>query len=162
MSYAIGKPVVSANIVIDEEVTELKIGDSVSGMVVVGNGSSYEVSGTVVGISLGRVERNSHLGPIFDGVPTFKFESDDMANIHNAADYFEVDFLMVEVEGEDEGAKPTYVKVPVRKIKAMSGGVDEGTKTDPPGDNNNNNGEPGIDPEKPGEPPEEKGDKDGE
>lgn len=128
MSYAIGKPIVSANIVIGETETEIAIGDSVSGMVVVGGTGLYEVSGDVVAISLGRKETNGYLGPIFDGVPTFKFESDDTANIHNAADYFEVDFLMIEVAAAEEGGKPTYVKVPVNKIKAMSGGL-EGINT---------------------------------
>lgn len=133
MSYAIGKPVVSANIVIDETETAVAVGDSVSGMVVVGPRGEYEVSGTVVGISLGRKSTNHPLGPIFDGVPTFTFESDDLANIHNAVDYFEVDYLMIEVPAETEGDPSTFERVPVNKIKAMSGGITEDTTGDESG-----------------------------
>ncbi len=130
MSYAFGKPVISMKLVIDETETALAIGDEVE-LTVSGPNGTYDVTGELVAISLGQKPAPSRCGAIYDGVPTHCFQTDDLANIHNAADYFAVDFIMVKTPAETEGDPDTYTKIPVQKIKSasVSAGDDSGAGT---------------------------------
>lgn len=134
MSYAFGKPVISMMLVIDEVETALAIGDEVK-LSVSGPNGAYDVSGELVAISLGQKPAPSRCGTIYDGVPTHCFQTDDLANIHNAADYFAVDFIMVKTPAETEGDPDTYTKIPVQKIKSVS------TSTGTPGSGEEDGGE---------------------
>lgn len=143
MSYAVGKPVISMELVIGETETALAIGDSVE-LTVSGPNGDYTVSGELVAISLNQKPVNHYHGANYDGIPTQCFQSDDLANIHNAADYFAVDYIMVKTPAEEEGGKDTFTKVPVYKIKSTGAGAGTGgsdTPTTGGGESNKDSGD---------------------
>lgn len=119
MSKFIGNPIVSMNLVSGDTSYKMEIGTVLESVTVE---HPYEdvvyENATIVAMSLAQRVGINNTGKILDGIPTKWYQGDDLANIRNAADYFVVDAIKVEVGEED--AKETHI-IPISKIKELTG-----------------------------------------
>lgn len=119
MSKFIGNPIVAMNLVSGDTSYKMEIGTVIDSITVE---HPYEdvvyENATIVAMSLAQRVGINNIGKILDGIPTKWYQGDDLANIRNAADYFVVDAIKVEVGEED--AKETHI-IPISKIKELTG-----------------------------------------
>ena len=106
------------------------VGDTV-GLTLVGVGVASEtVSGTVVGLSLKQRPQNAKSCRIYDGIPTNQFKTDDMAGLHNAAEYFEGERIAVKLADDTIRIVPvgTIREITITAASEGDGGAEDGTK----------------------------------
>lgn len=119
MSKFIGNPIVAMNLVSGDTSYKMEIGTAIDSITVE---HPYEdvvyENATIVAMSLAQRVGINNTGKILDGIPTKWYQGDDLANIRNAADYFVVDAIKIEIGEED--AKETHI-IPISKIKEITG-----------------------------------------
>lgn len=125
MNKFTGNPVVTAKLVAGTDSYDIEVGTSISSVTVE---HPYEdvvyTDATVVGLSLARRPGINNTGKILDGIPTKWYQTDDVANIHNAAEYFVVDKIEV-TTGADDTLE--YHVIPVDAIKEITVGGASGS-----------------------------------
>lgn len=114
MSEFVGNPVVALNLVGKGATYYMTIGTAIESMTIARPYEDEVVSGTIVGISLDRRNSRNAIGAIYDGIPTARYATDDIAGIHNAANYFKGYQIALETENG------TMI-IPISMIKAVSG-----------------------------------------
>lgn len=125
MSKFIGNPIVAMNLVSGDTSYKMEIGTVIDSITVE---HPYEdvvyENATIVAMSLAQRVGINNTGKILDGIPTKWYQGDDLANIRNAADYFVVDAIKVEIapaEDAPEGTAPETHIIPISKIKEITG-----------------------------------------
>jgi len=84
----------------DAEPVTVEIGSAVEMTVTSPCKEPTTYSGTVVGISLARRSAPPKNCIIYDGIPTNQYQTDDIAGLHNAADYFMGERIALKLEDE--------------------------------------------------------------
>ena len=123
MSGGFAAPVVSMNLTVDGVNYYMEVGAAIDKLVMAAGPEDVELKGTLAAISLAMKssQNTKYFGTAYDGIPTYQYATDNLAAIRNAADYFKVDKILMEVPAEEEGKDPTFVAVPVSRIKSIQG-----------------------------------------
>lgn len=123
MSEVFATPVVAMNLTVDGVNYYMEVGAAIDKLVMAAGPEDVELKGTLAAISLAMKssQNTKYFGTVYDGIPTYQYATDNLAAIRNAADYFKVDKILMEVPAEEEGKDPTFVAVPVSRIKSIQG-----------------------------------------
>lgn len=111
----------------EAEAVAVAVGDTVDLTLVGPCGANETVSGTVVGMSLTRRPQNAKSCRIYDGIPTNQYKTDDLAGLHNAADYFEGERIAVKLEDGTVRIVPIGT---IREVTASAGDTESGGTTE--------------------------------
>lgn len=122
MINAYGVPVVTMNLVLKGQRYHMELGAKIAKIEI---RHPYEnlilKNVTLTGIELAANTSKNNATEIYDGIPTSRYQTDDIAGIHNASDYYRVGAIMVTGEPEKEDEDPISYKVMVDQIESLGG-----------------------------------------